>query len=177
MSRVGKNAINVPNGVTVNINNGLVEVSGKLGKLSMPIVDSIVVTREDSLVKVAPANDGKLARMNWGTTQRRIANMISDVSEGAVTNLELEGVGYKASVQGRNLILQLGFSHDVVYPLPEGINIVCSKPTSLVVSGHDRQHVGQVVAEICKYRPPEPYKGKGIRKVGQIILRKEGKKK
>lgn len=177
MSRVGKNAINVPNDVTVDLKNGFVEVSGKLGKLSMSLVDSVVVSREDSLIRVSPANDGKLARMNWGTVQRRISNMVSDVSKGVIANLEMVGVGYKASVQGRNLVLQVGYSHDVVYPLPNGINAVCPKPTNIDITGFDRQLVGQVVAEICQFRPSEPYKGKGINKVGKNILRKEGKKK
>lgn len=177
MSRVGKNPINVPSDVSVNINNGVIEVSGKLGKLVMKLSDSVVIEYANSIIKVLPLNDTKLSRMNWGTVQRRIANMVSDVSKGVTTNLEMVGVGYKASVQGRNLNLQVGYSHDIVYPLPVGVNALCSKPTSIDISGFDRQLVGQVVAEICQFRPSEPYKGKGINKVGKVILRKEGKKK
>lgn len=177
MSRVGKNPINVPSDVKVNILDGLIEVSGKLGKLTMPINEAVTVIMNDNIITVSPANRSKNARMNWGTVQRRISNMVSDVSKGVTINLEMIGVGYKAQVQGRDLNLQVGYSHDVVYSLPTGVNAVCPKPTNIDISGYDRQLVGQVVAEICQYRPSEPYKGKGINKVGKVILRKEGKKK
>lgn len=177
MSRVGKNPINVPSDVKVNIIDGTIEVAGKLGKLTMHLNESVLVKMDDNVITVTPANTTKTARTNWGTVQRRIANMVSDVSKGVTVNLEMVGVGYKALVQGRNLNLQVGYSHDVNYPLPEGVNAVCPKPTNIDISGYDRQLVGQVVAEICQYRPSEPYKGKGINKVGKVILRKEGKKK
>ncbi|AIK96752.1 50S ribosomal protein L6 [Candidatus Odyssella acanthamoebae] len=177
MSRVGKTPIKLPAGVNVAIANNTVEVSGKLGKLSMKYLDVVTVTNQDGVVQVQPANDSKTARINWGTVQRRVANMVSDVTNGVDVNLELIGVGYRANVQGNKVNLQLGFSHDIVYDLPAGITAKSDKPTSLTISGFDRQLVGQVAAEIRAYRRPEPYKGKGIIRNGEFVLRKEGKKK
>lgn len=177
MSRVGKTPIKLLEGVSVNISNNLVEVSGKLGKLSLVYKDVVSVKRDGDFIIVTPADDSKNARINWGTTQRRIANMVSDVTNGVNVNLEMVGVGYRANVQGNKINLQLGFSHDVVYDLPSGITAKSDKPTSLVISGFDRQLVGQVAAEIREYRKPEPYKGKGIIRNGEFVLRKEGKKK
>ncbi|MBW8308136.1 MAG: 50S ribosomal protein L6 [Candidatus Paracaedibacteraceae bacterium] len=177
MSRVGKTPIKLPAEVNVAIANNTVEVSGKLGKLSMKYLDVVTVTNQDGVVQVQPANDSKTARINWGTVQRRVANMVNDVTNGVNVNLDLVGVGYRANVQGNKVNLQLGFSHDIVYDLPAGITAKSDKPTSLTISGFDRQLVGQVAAEIRAYRRPEPYKGKGIIRNGEFVLRKEGKKK
>lgn len=177
MSRVGKTPIKLPSGVNVAIANSTIEVSGKLGKLSMKYLDVVSVTHQDGIVQVQPVNDSKAARINWGTVQRRVANMVNDVTNGVNVALELVGVGYRANVQGNKVNLQLGFSHDVVYDLPAGITARSDKPTSLIISGFDRQLVGQVAAEIRAYRKPEPYKGKGIIRNGEFVLRKEGKKK
>lgn len=177
MSRVGKNPIIVPAGVNVNISNGQVEVAGKLGKLSMQLSDAVNVEMVDGQIVVKPANDSKVARALWGTTQRRVKNLVNDVANGVTVNLDLVGVGYRASVQGDNLSLQLGFSHDVIYPLPAGISVKCEKPTSIAITGADRQLVGQVAAEVRNYRQPEPYKGKGVIRQGEFVIRKEGKKK
>ena len=177
MSRVGKNPVEIPSGVDVAIKGGLVSAKGKLGVLDFQAGEEVEVTQEDGKVWVKPANDGKRARAMWGTVRSRIQNMVIGVSEGFTKNLEINGVGYRASVQGQSLNLQLGFSHDVNYPIPEGITIKCEKPTAIAVSGADKQKVGQVAAEIRGYRPPERYKGKGVKYADETILRKEGKKK
>lgn len=177
MSRVGKSPIAVPVGVHVNISERHVEVAGKLGKLSMQLSDAVIVKMIDNQILVTPANNSKVARALWGTTQRRVKNIVNDVTNGVTVNLDLVGVGYRASVQGENLSLQLGFSHDVIYTLPAGISVKCEKPTSIAITGTDRQLVGQVAAEVRSYRPPEPYKGKGIIRQGEFVIRKEGKKK
>jgi large subunit ribosomal protein L6 len=167
----------VPSGVTVALEGGQVKAEGKLGALSLALTDKVLVTREDAGVLVQPRDQSREARMMWGTTRTRIANLVKGVSEGFSRRLEIQGVGYKAQVQGRTLVLQLGYSHDIKYPMPEGITIECPDATHMVVKGADRQLVGQVAAEIKSYRPVEPYKGKGIRYAGQYVLRKEGKKK
>lgn len=177
MSRVGKTPIKVPASVTVNISNNTVDISGAMGKLSFKYLDVVTVKHEDGIISVQPANDSKEARINWGTVQRRVANMVNDVVSGVNINLELVGVGYRANVQGNKVNLQLGFSHDVIYDLPAGVTAKSDKPTLLTISGFDRQLVGQVAAEIREYRKPEPYKGKGIVRNGEFVLRKEGKKK
>ncbi|WP_422366191.1 50S ribosomal protein L6 [Pelagibius sp.] len=177
MSRVGKNPVEVPSGVEVAVKGGLVSAKGKLGVLDYQATDDVEISQEDGKVWVKPANDGKRARAMWGTVRSRIQNMVVGVSEGFTKNLEINGVGYRAAVQGQSLNLQLGFSHDVLYPIPEGITIKCEKPTAISVSGADKQKVGQVAAEIRSYRPPEPYKGKGVKYADEVILRKEGKKK
>lgn len=177
MSRVGKNPVTIPSGVTVTLAKQKIEVAGKLGKLFLDLTEHVVVENVDNQILVKPANDSKMSRMMWGTTQRRIKNMVSDVDAGVTVNLDLVGVGYRASVQGNNVNIQLGFSHDVVYPLPEGITVKCEKPTAIAITGADRQLVGQVAAEIRSYRKPEPYKGKGVIRQGEFVVRKEGKKK
>ena len=177
MSRVGKNPVSIPSGVTVNLTSNNIDVSGKLGKLSMPLTDHVIVSNVDNQIVVKPANESKQSRMMWGTTARRIKNLLNDVSNGVTVNLDLVGVGYRASVQGSNLTIQLGFSHDIVYQLPAGITVKCEKPTSIAVMGANRQMVGQVAAEIRNYRRPEPYKGKGVIRQGEFVVRKEGKKK
>lgn len=177
MSRVGKYPVVVPNGVTVNLAGGELSVKGKLGQASINVVDAVEATLENSQVWIKPKNETKQARMMWGTTRANIANMVKGVSEGFTINLEINGVGYRAAVQGKALQLQLGFSHDVNYPIPEGITIKCEKPTSISITGTDKQRVGQIAAEIRAYRGPEPYKGKGVKYETETILRKEGKKK
>lgn len=177
MSRVGKNPVAVPAGVTVQVDPELVKVKGKLGELNLPLTDLVKVTFDSNALAVEPANDTKQARMMWGTVRNLLRNMVVGVSEGFSKTLEINGVGYRAAVQGKNLNLQLGYSHDVVYPIPVGIEIKCATPTAITVSGIDKQRVGQVAAEIRSYRKPEPYKGKGIKYSTETILRKEGKKK
>jgi large subunit ribosomal protein L6 len=177
MSRVGKYPVVVPNGVTVNLAGGELSVKGKLGQASISLVDVVETSLEDNQVWVKPKNETKQARMMWGTTRANIANAVKGVSEGFTINLEINGVGYRAAVQGKTLQLQLGFSHDVNYPIPEGITIKCEKPTAISITGTDKQRVGQIAAEIRAYRGPEPYKGKGVKYETETILRKEGKKK
>jgi large subunit ribosomal protein L6 len=177
MSRVGKNPVKLPAGVTVDTVNGNLVVKGKLGELSLPLSSNTSVVFENGEITVTPLSQDKFARMMWGTMRNRIANMVTGVSTGFSQNLEILGVGYRAQVQGQNLVLQLGYSHDIVYPIPAGVTIVSEKPTALTVKGIDKQLIGAVVAKIKSYRPPEPYKGKGIRKEGEYVRRKEGKKK
>jgi large subunit ribosomal protein L6 len=177
MSRVGKYPVVVPSGVTVTIAGAEVSVKGKLGASSLIVVDDVEASLEGDKLWVKPKSETKRARMMWGTTRALLNNLVKGVSEGFTTNLEINGVGYRAAVQGENLQLQLGYSHDVIYPIPEGIAIKCEKPTSISITGKDRQRVGQVASEIRAYRGPEPYKGKGIKYETETILRKEGKKK
>ncbi|GAB3117825.1 50S ribosomal protein L6 [Novispirillum itersonii] len=178
MSRVGKYPVEVPQGVTVTIAEGVITAKGKLGELKFVLSPDLVDTKvEDNKVVVQPLNSSKRARMMWGTTRARIANLVKGVSVGFQKNLEIVGVGYKAAVQGSNLQLALGFSHDVVLPIPAGVTIKTPAPTQIEISGTDKQIVGQIASEIRGYRPPEPYKGKGVKYAGEQILRKEGKKK
>ena len=177
MSRVGKYPVAIPDGVDVAVSGHEVTVKGKLGELSARLTDDVVVTIANGEVAVKPVNDGSRARSMWGTSRSLINNMVTGVTEGFKVELEILGVGYRASVAGKTLTLQLGFSHDIEYPMPDGIKIECEKPTQIAVSGIDRQRVGQVAAEIRQFRKPEPYKGKGIRYVDEWVRRKEGKKK
>ena len=177
MSRVGKNPVAIPSGVTVQIADGVVKTKGKLGELSLSTSDQVDVSLEDNQVVVKPTNDSKQARIMWGTVRSIVANMVTGVSQGYTKQLEINGVGYRAAVQGKVLQLQLGYSHDVNFPIPADVTIKCDKPTSITISGADKQRVGQVAAEIRAYRKPEPYKGKGIKYADETILRKEGKKK
>jgi len=177
MSRVGKNPVAIPQGVTVDVNGGVATVKGKLGTLNLPVSRHVSVTVEDGKVWVKPLSESKDARIMWGSTRANLRNLVQGVSAGYTRNLEINGVGYRAAVQGKNLQLQLGFSHDVLYPIPEGITIKCDKPTSIAISGFDKQRVGQVAAEIRGYKRPEPYKGKGIKYDNETVRRKEGKKK
>lgn len=177
MSRIGKNPVTVPDGVTVEVSGIIVSVKGKLGELSARLTDDVDVSREDNLVWVKPRGNSQRAQKMWGTAQSVISNLVTGVSEGFTKKLEINGVGYRAAVQGKNLVLQLGFSHEVVYPIPEGITIACPDQTHVEISGVSKQKVGQVAAEIRSYRPPEPYKGKGVKYADEYILRKEGKKK
>ena len=177
MSRIGNNPVVVPDGVEVTIDGQKVSAKGKLGLLSFKVPDFIEVSREDAGLVVKPRNDGKDARNMWGTSRSLLSNIVEGVSVGFVKKLEIQGVGYRAQIQGKALVLQLGYSHDVNFPIPQDIEIKCPDQTHIEISGVDKQRVGQVAAVIRKYRPPEPYKGKGIRYEGEFILRKEGKKK
>ena len=177
MSRVGKNPVAIPAGVSVAIVDQVLKAKGKLGELSMPLSDVVDTTVEDGKVVVQPKGDSKQARAMWGTTRALVNSMVKGVSEGFSRKLEINGVGYKAAVSGQTVTLNLGYSHDVIYQVPDGIKVVAEKPTLLVISGANRQVVGQVAAEIRSYRGPEPYKGKGIKYEDETIVRKEGKKK
>ncbi len=177
MSRVGKTPVEIPDGVSVDIAGQVITAKGKLGELSITLTDDVEVGREGNLLSVKPRNDGNTARKMWGTTRSIIHNLFAGVSEGYSRNLEIQGVGYRAQVQGNELVLQLGYSHEVRFPFPEGIKIQCPDQTHITVSGNDKQRVGQTAAEIRQFRPPEPYKGKGIRYEGEYVFRKEGKKK
>ncbi len=154
-----------------------VSAKGKLGELSAVLVDDVEVKHEDNVISVAPRDDSRRARTMWGMSRTVISNVVNGVAEGFTKNLEIQGVGYRAQVEGKTLVLQLGYSHDIRFPIPDGITIQCERPTAIAVSGADRQKVGQVAAEIRGFRPPEPFKGKGVRYEGEYILRKEGKKK
>jgi large subunit ribosomal protein L6 len=177
MSRVGKSPVAVPAGVTVQLSGRKLSAKGKLGELHLDVSEQVEAKVEGGKVVFAPVNDSKQARMMWGTTRNLARNMVTGVSQGFRKNLEINGVGYRAAVQGKTLQLQLGYSHDVNFPIPDDVTIKCDKPTSITVSGRDKQRVGQIAAEIRAYRQPEPYKGKGIKYDTETILRKEGKKK
>lgn len=177
MSRVGKYPVEVPGGVTVSIADGVFRAKGKLGELSLPLSSHIEAEIAEGKVAVRPVGTAAQARMMWGTTRALIATAIKGVSEGFSKTLEINGTGYRAAVQGSNLVMNLGFSHDVVYPIPQGIKISTPRPTAIVVEGIDKQRVGQVALDIRSYRKPEPYKGKGVRYETETIRRKEGKKK
>ena len=177
MSRVGKYPVEIPRGVQVAIINGMVIAKGTLGELKLPLTPHVEATVDGNKVSVGPKGDERLARVMWGTTRALIANMVKGVSAGFLRSLEITGTGYRAAVNGKNLEMNLGFSHPVVYPVPEGIKITCERPTSIRVEGIDKRLVGQVAAEIRSFRPPEPYKGKGARYTDETIRRKQGKKK
>jgi len=177
MSRIGKKAVAVPSGITANVEGQTVKVKGPKGALSAVLPDEVEVKLEGGQIKVDPRSETKRARSQWGTARTLVANLITGVTKGFEQRLEINGVGYRAAVQGKNLQLALGYSHDVVYPIPEGIAIATPKPVEIVITGMDRQKVGQVAAEIRDFRPPEPYKGKGVKYAAERIFRKEGKKK
>lgn len=177
MSRVGKHPVDIPGGVSVDIAGRQVTVKGKLGQLRARMMDEVTITQESSQLHVRPKTDTKRARMMWGTARTVVHNLVSGVNEGFTKKLEIQGVGYRAQVQGRDLVLQLGYSHEVRYPVPEGITVECPDPTHITVRGANRQMVGQVAAEVRSFRKVEPYKGKGIRYADEIVRRKEGKKK
>lgn len=177
MSRVGKYPVDVPAGVTVSIADGIFKAKGKLGELTLPLSSHIEAEISDGKVAVRPIGTAAQARMMWGTTRALIATAIKGVSEGFSKALEINGTGYRAAVQGSNLVMNLGYSHDVVYPIPQGIKISTPRPTAILVEGIDKQRVGQVALDIRSFRKPEPYKGKGVRYETETIRRKEGKKK
>ena len=177
MSRIGQKPVAVPSGVTVELKGQELKAKGPKGELSLTLVDEVEAKQEDGNITVLPRDKSQRARMMWGMQRTLISNIVTGVTEGFKVELEIIGVGYRAAVQGRFVNLQLGFSHDVNHALPDGVNAVCPKPTSVVLTGIDRQKVGQVAAEIRAYRKPEPYKGKGVRYLNEQVFRKEGKKK
>jgi len=177
VSRIGKHPVAVPDGVEVAIVGQSVTVKGKLGELSRTLADEVEVSREDNLIWVKPRDDGRRARAMWGLSRTLVNNMVNGVSQGFTRSLEINGVGYRAAVDGDMLSLQLGYSHDIKVAIPDDITITCERPTAITVSGMDRQRVGQFAADIRSLRKPEPYKGKGIKYVDEYIFRKEGKKK
>ena len=177
MSRVGKYPIPVPAGVQVALQGRTIVAKGKNGELKLDLTDEVDVEIANNQVAVKPRRDDRRSRTMWGTTRSLINGMVTGVSTGFTKSMEITGTGYRAAVQGKDLVLNLGYSHEVRYPIPAGITIVCERPTAIKVSGSDKQRVGQVAAEIRAYRGPEPYKGKGVRYTDEQILRKEGKKK
>ncbi|HEY5238984.1 MAG TPA: 50S ribosomal protein L6 [Rhizomicrobium sp.] len=177
MSRIGKNPVAIPKGVTASISGQTVKVKGPKGELQVTLPAEVEVKLDGEQVTVMPREGAERGRQMWGLSRTLVNNLVVGVTQGFVTKLEIQGVGYRAAVQGKNLNLQLGFSHDVVYPIPAGIAITAEKPTMLTVAGIDKQLVGQVAAEIRAYRKPEPYKGKGVRYSDEYVRRKEGKKK
>lgn len=177
MSRIGKQPIELADGVTLTVDGRSVTIKGSKGELTQLLPAGVEVSQEEKNVVLKPANDTKEARAMWGLSRSLISNMVEGVTNGYTKNLEMHGVGYRAQAQGKTLKLNLGFSHDVDFEIPEGIEIKTPKPTEITITGIDKQKVGQVAAVIRKYRPPEPYKAKGVRYVGEYIRRKEGKKK
>jgi large subunit ribosomal protein L6 len=177
MSRVGKRPVAVAAGVTASVEGQTVKVKGPKGQLQFVVHDDVSVEMKDGAIRVAPRFETKRAQSLYGTSRAQIANLVEGVTKGFEKKLEITGVGYRAALQGKNLQLALGYSHDVVYPIPEGIQIAVPKPTEITITGNDPQRVGQVAAEIRGYRPPEPYKGKGVKYANEFIFRKEGKKK
>ena len=177
MSRIGKRAVAIPSGVTASVDGQTVKMKGPKGALELVLPSEVVAKMDKGGIKVDPRGETKRARSMWGTSRTLVSNLVTGVTKGFEKKLEITGVGYRAAVQGKNLQIALGFSHDVVYPIPAGITIVTPKPTEVVITGIDRQKVGQVAAEIRGYRPPEPYKGKGVKYSNEYIFRKEGKKK
>jgi len=177
MSRIGKNPVAIPSGVQVELSGETLTAKGRLGALSLALTNEVTATVADGQVTIAPKDESKRARAMWGTTRALVNNMITGVANGFTRNLEINGVGYRAAVQGNALNLQLGYSHDINYPIPSDVKIACERPTAITITGADRQRVGQVAAEIRGFRPPEPYKGKGIKYADEVIRRKEGKKK
>ncbi len=177
MSRIGKKPIALPKGVTATVEGKTVKVKGPKGELKLTLVSEVNAKVDADGIHVVPKLEMERARQMWGLSRSLVNNLVTGVTQGFTSKLEIQGVGYRAAVQGKNLNLQLGFSHDVVYPIPAGIAITAEKPTMLTITGMDKQLVGQVAAEIRGYRPPEPYKGKGVRYSGEYVRRKEGKKK
>lgn len=177
MSRIGRAPIEVPDGVQVSVADTNITVKGGLGELKIVQVPEIKVSISDGKILLEPMDQTKRSRQIWGLFRANMNNMIQGVSKGFTKKLEIQGVGYRAAVQGKQLKLDVGYSHSVLYDIPDGINIACERPTDIAVTGRDKQKVGQVAAEIRSFRKPEPYKGKGIRYVGEYVRRKEGKKK
>ena len=177
MSRVGKKPVAIPSGVTAVVEGQTVKVKGPKGAMSLVLHGDVEAKMDKGAIQIDPRNETKRARSQWGTSRTLVSNLMTGVTKGFEENLEITGVGFRAAVQGKNLQLQLGYSHDIIYPIPPGIDIKCDKPTLVLVSGIDKQKVGQVAAEIRGFRKPEPYKGKGVRYAEEKIRRKEGKKK
>jgi large subunit ribosomal protein L6 len=177
MSRIGKKPVALPKGVTASVDGQTVKVKGPKGELSLKLVSEVSAKVDEHGITIIPDKTSERAGQMWGLSRSLVNNLVVGVTQGFTQKLEIQGVGYRAAVQGKTLNLQLGFSHDVPYPIPPGISIVTEKPTSIAISGIDKQLVGQVAAEIRGWRPPEPYKGKGVRYEGEYVRRKEGKKK
>ena len=177
MSRIGKRPVSIPGGVTAAVDGQVVKVKGPKGELKHVLVDQIMAKTGGDGIEIAMRADTNEARAMWGMSRTLVANLVTGVTDGFSKTLEITGVGYRAAVQGQKLQLQLGYSHEINYPVPQGIEVKCVKPTEILVSGIDKQLVGQVAAEIRRFRPPEPYKGKGVRYADEYIFRKEGKKK
>jgi large subunit ribosomal protein L6 len=177
MSRIGKKPIIVPAGVNAVVEGQTVSVKGPKGELSVVLVDDVIVKLDNGQIEVGPRNDTKRARSMWGMSRTIVDNLVKGVTDGFTRTLEINGVGYRAQMKGKDVQLQLGFSHEVIYLVPEGIQVQCPKQTEIVISGIEKQKVGQVAAELRSYRPPEPYKGKGVKFSNEFIFRKEGKKK
>ena len=177
MSRIGKKPVSIPEGVTATVEGQTVKAKGPKGELSFTVNDEVVVAMEDGAIAVQPRDNSKSARSKWGMSRTMIANIFTGVKTGYERKLEINGVGYRASMQGKNIQLALGYSHDVVYEVPAGVTAAVPKPTEIILSGIDKQQLGQVAAEIREWRGPEPYKGKGIKYAEEKIVRKEGKKK
>jgi large subunit ribosomal protein L6 len=177
MSRIGKKAVAVPAGVTARVEGQRVSMKGPKGELSFVLHDDVGATMDEGQIKVDPRHDTKRARAMWGMSRTMVANLATGVTQGFQKRLEINGVGYRAAVQGKNLVLSLGYSHDVTFPVPDGITVTTPRPTEVVITGIDKQRVGETAAKIREFRPPEPYKGKGVKYAGEFIFRKEGKKK
>jgi large subunit ribosomal protein L6 len=177
MSRIGKKPVAIPAGVTARLDGQSIAVKGAKGELKFTAPDEVRVTIDGGVIHVAPHGEDKRARAMWGTARARIQNLVAGVTKGFEKKLEINGVGYKAAVAGKNLQLSLGYSHDVVFPIPAGVTIATPKPTEITIAGIDKRQVGQVAAEIRAFRGPEPYKGKGVKYADEFIFRKEGKKK
>ena len=177
MSRIGKQPVALPSGVTATVSGQTVEVKGPKGARSWTATDEVTITQEDDAIRVAPRGNSKRARQQWGMSRTNIANLVQGVTDGFKKELEVQGVGYRAQMQGNTLKLSLGLSHEVNFEVPQGVTVTTPKPTEITIEGMDQQEVGQVAANIREWRAPEPYKGKGIRYKGEFIFRKEGKKK
>ena len=177
MSRIGKKAVVLPSGVSANVEGQTVKIKGPKGALQLVLHDDVSAKLEGNSIKLDPRVETQRGRAQWGTSRTLVANLIAGVTKGFEERLEITGVGFRAAVQGKNLQMQLGFSHDVIFPIPDGVTIATPKVTEIVVTGLDKQKVGKAAAEIRAFRPPEPYKGKGVKYAGEYILRKEGKKK
>jgi len=177
MSRIGKQPVALPAGVTAEVSGQRVQVKGPKGTRAFTATDDVTIAMDDGAIRVTPRGTSKRARQQWGMSRTTIANLVAGVTTGFRKELEIQGVGYRAQMQGSTLKLALGYSHDVEFPAPEGITITCPKQTEIVIEGNDEQRVGQVASDIRDWRRPEPYKGKGIRYKGEFIFRKEGKKK
>ncbi len=177
MSRIGKKPVELPGGVSASVSGQTIEIKGPKGTRSFRAADDVTITVEDNIVNIKPRGTSKRARQQWGMSRTQVANLVQGVTDGFKKELEIRGVGYRAALQGSNLKLSLGYSHDVIFEIPAGITVTCPKPTEIVVEGNDQQAVGQVAANIREWRKPEPYKGKGIRYVGEFVRQKAGKKK
>ena len=177
MSRIGKHPVAVPSGVKVALAGQTLTVSGKLGELRRTLPKEVILAQDDGAIRVQPRDDSKRARAMWGLSRTLVANMVDGVSKGFTRKLVISGVGYRAAVDGKIINLQLGYSHDIKYAVPDDIDVKCETPTAITITGADRQRVGQIAAELRSFRRPEPYKGKGIRYDDEVIRRKEGKKK